>query len=202
MAGDTTDYHELVGKLNQSGQSPDEVATLVMSLKGLSGAVASIDIVRHETLLQAIFGMSMWKYNPGVMDVLVDLIIRLAISSGEFVDSSLDMLVNNFKPHNSLLNELDKPRVVVKKEQVLDRVHPTLINITELVPLAPLRLLPILLHRMPHIFANEHTMAIYVENMLRLESGPIGEFVGSTMLLAVVDRLVELDVEIGWDDIL
>lgn len=36
----------------------------------------------------------------------------------------------------------------------------------------------------------------YVENMLRLESGAIGEFIGSTMLLAIVDRLVDLDVSL------
>lgn len=35
---------------------------------------------------------------------------------------------------------------------------------------------------------------MYVENMLRLESGAIGEIVGGTMLPALVDRLIELDV--------
>ncbi|XP_071914924.1 uncharacterized protein [Coffea arabica] len=45
-------------------------------------------------------------------------------------------------------------------------------------------------------------IVMYVENMLRLESGVIGELVGSTMLMAVVDRLIDLDVEIAWDDIL
>ncbi|KZV14279.1 hypothetical protein F511_43918, partial [Dorcoceras hygrometricum] len=43
----------------------------------------------------------------------------------------------------------------------------------------------------------------YVENMLRLLTGRIGEFVGSSMLLfAVVDSLRDLDVEIDWNDIL
>ncbi|KAI3894246.1 hypothetical protein MKX03_021836 [Papaver bracteatum] len=144
--GDATDYNELVGKLNQSGYlSPDDMALLVMSLKGLSGAVASIDIVRHETLLQAVFVMDIWKYDPDIMDVLVDLII------------------------------------------LLDRVHKALIKITNLVPLAPLRLCPILLRRMPDIFVTEPVMAVYVENMLRLESGPIGEFCGGTMMQAVVE---------------
>ncbi|KAI3832235.1 hypothetical protein MKX03_020760 [Papaver bracteatum] len=162
--GDATDYNELVGKLKQSGYlSPDDMALLVMSLKGLSRAVACF---RH--------GYLDWKYDPDVMDVLVDLIICLATSSGEFVYLSLDMLVNNFMPHESF---------VEKKEQVLDRVHKALIKITNLVPIAPLRLL-------------------YVENMLRLESGPIGEFCGVTMMQAVVERLVELDLEVGWDDFL
>ncbi|XVF62333.1 hypothetical protein PTKIN_Ptkin08bG0208500 [Pterospermum kingtungense] len=46
-------------------------------------------------------------------------------------------------------------------------------------------------------------IVIYVKNMLKLESGEIGELVGSTMLMVVVDRLIELDVSgIGWDTIL
>lgn len=35
---------------------------------------------------------------------------------------------------------------------------------------------------------------MYVENMLRLESSAIGELVGSTMLVAIIDRLIDLDV--------
>ncbi|MCL7031544.1 hypothetical protein MKW94_007678 [Papaver nudicaule] len=198
--GDTTDYDEMVGKLNQSGHLfPDDVASLVTCLKGLSGAVGCIDIVRHETLAQTIFGMSMWKYNPDVMDALMDLIIRLATSRG-FLDSSLEMLVNNFVPHRSFINKMNNPRGIVKKEQVLDRVHSALINITKLMPLAPLTLCTILEKRMPPIFAKHEVMAIYVENMLRLDGGPIGEFLGDTVLLTVMDRLVDLDVEIDHRD--
>lgn len=36
---------------------------------------------------------------------------------------------------------------------------------------------------------------MYVENMLKLESGAIGEIVGSTMLPALVDKLIELDAD-------
>lgn len=35
---------------------------------------------------------------------------------------------------------------------------------------------------------------IYVENMLKLEGGPIRELVGNMMLVALMDRLVDLDV--------
>lgn len=36
----------------------------------------------------------------------------------------------------------------------------------------------------------------YMENMFKLESGSMGQLVGSTMLMAVVDRLLDLDVSI------
>lgn len=37
-------------------------------------------------------------------------------------------------------------------------------------------------------------IVMYVGNMLRLESGVMGELVGSTILVSLVDRLIELDV--------
>ncbi|KAI3867611.1 hypothetical protein MKW98_005988 [Papaver atlanticum] len=104
------------------------------------------------------------------------------------------MLVNNFMPRLSFVNELNKPRGVVKKEQVLNRVHSALIKITKMMPLVPRRLCPILEQWMPHNSAKQEVMEIFVENMLRLESGPIGEYLGSTVLLLVGDRLVDLDV--------
>ncbi|OVA01095.1 RNA polymerase I specific transcription initiation factor RRN3 [Macleaya cordata] len=203
--GDTDDYNHLIGGLNLTEHlTPDDVGILLSGLKGLAGAVTYIDMVQHEALLSAIFGMSLWNrdYEPDVMDALVDLIIRLATSSGKFVDSSLDMLISNFIPPHYALYGLNQHFWQTKKAQVLDRVHSALKNITDLVPLAPLRLSPIILQRMPHTFAKEAVIVVYVENMLRLESSAIGEFVGSTMLMAVVDRLIDLDVEIGWDDIL
>ncbi|KAB8681459.1 hypothetical protein FH972_026338 [Carpinus fangiana] len=50
----------------------------------------------------------------------------------------------------------------------------------------------------PHV----NLLVIYVENMLKLESVAIGEFVRSIMLMGLMDMLIEFDVEIGWDDIL
>ncbi|XP_021691438.1 RNA polymerase I-specific transcription initiation factor rrn3 isoform X2 [Hevea brasiliensis] len=189
--------------------APDEVALLVTSLKALSGAVSYIDNVHHDSLLNSIFGMSLWKYGPDVMDALLELIIALAASNGKYVDSCLDMLVSNFMPPMYLVNTLKQPRGLAKKEQVLSRVHTALEGIVDLIPMAASRLSSVVVHRMPTTFKKDlqkdHLMyrtEVYVENILRLESGAIREFVGSRMLMAVVDMLIELDVAIGWDDIL
>ncbi|XP_052196328.1 uncharacterized protein LOC127803829 [Diospyros lotus] len=201
--GDSDDYNQLVGVIHRRECfHPDEVALLVTSLKALSGAVCYIDSVHHESLLSSVFRMSMWNYGPDVMDAIVELIISLAGSSGKYVDSCLDMLICNFIPPHSFKELLKHPRGLARKDQVLYRVHSALKDITDLVPLAPLRLLPIVIQRMPNIYSNEPLIVIYVENMLTLESGAMGELVGSMMLIAVVDRLIDLDVEIEWDDIL
>lgn len=65
------------------------------------------------------------------------------------------MLVCNFLPPPTVLSSLSQPRGLVKKKEVLDRVHSALRNIADLVPLAPLRLLPIVLQRMPRVHAKE-----------------------------------------------
>ncbi|XP_030535855.1 RNA polymerase I-specific transcription initiation factor rrn3 isoform X2 [Rhodamnia argentea] len=201
-SGDSESYDELIGVMHHRERlSPDEVAMLVTCLKALSGTVSCIDVVHHESLLSSIFGMSMWNYGPEVMDALVDLIISLAASSGKFVDSCLDMLIRNFVPPYSYLALLKQPRGLSRKDQVLSRVHSALESISHLVPLAPMRLLSLVIQRMPRQNDNETVMMTYVENMFKLESGSMGQLVGSTMLIAVVDRLLDLDLEIGWEDI-
>lgn len=55
VAGDNDDYSQLVGLLHYNERlKPDEVAMLVTSLKGISGAVSYIDHVQHESLLASI----------------------------------------------------------------------------------------------------------------------------------------------------
>ncbi|KAF5469558.1 hypothetical protein F2P56_013622 [Juglans regia] len=200
--GDSDSYDQLVGVMHHNERlAPEEVALLVTSLKALSGAVSYIDAVLHDSLLTSIFRMNMWNYRPDVMDALLELIISLAASNGKHVSSCLEMLVSNFTPPYSFVDTLKQPRGLARKEQVLSRVHSALKHIADLVPLAPSILSPIVSQRMP-IYAKEPLAVIYVENMLKLESGAIGEFVRSTMLMAMMDMLIELDVEIGWDDIL
>lgn len=209
VAGDNDDYSQLVGLLHYNERlKPDEVAMLVTSLKGISGAVSYIDHVQHESLLASIFSMSMWNYGPDVMDALIELITSLAASSGKYVDSCLDMLVSNFTPPFRFIESLKLPYGKVRKEQVMDRVHFALEYITGLVPLAPARLSPIVIERMqriPRFFQRspESVVVMFVENIFKLESSVIGELVGnSQLIMAVVDLLIDFDVEIGWDDIL
>ncbi|XVF16060.1 hypothetical protein REPUB_Repub09cG0208500 [Reevesia pubescens] len=203
LTGDSNSYNQLVGVMHHSKHlAPDEVALLETTLKALAGAVSCIDITFHDSLLSAIFSMSMWNYGPNVADALAELIVSLAISNAKYLDLCLGMLVSNFTPPPYFLDKLKLPRGLERKSQVLSRVHAAFKKISDYVPLAPLRLLTIVLQGMPTIYHKDRAIVIYVENMLKLESGEIGELVGSTMLMAVVDRMIELDVEIGWDAIL
>ncbi|WRX10729.1 RNA polymerase I specific transcription initiation factor RRN3 - like 1 [Theobroma cacao] len=203
LSGDSNSYNQLVAVMHHSKRlAPDEVALLETTLKALAGAVSCIDTTLHDSLLSAIFSMSMWNYGPHVADALAELIVSLAISNGKYLDLCLGMLVSNFTPPPYFLDKLKLPRGLERKGQVLSLVHAAFKKISDYIPLAPLRLSNIVLQGMPTIYHKDRAIVIYVENMLKLESGEIGELVGSTMLMAVVDQLIELDLEIGWDAIL
>ncbi|KAL6576064.1 hypothetical protein OROHE_000535 [Orobanche hederae] len=209
VQGDCDFYNQLLAVIHHKERLvAEEVALLVTCLKGIIGAVFCININHHRSLLAAIFGMSLWNYGTDVMDALVELLISLASSSADYVDLCLEMLVLNFTPPSTpasyFVELLKQPRGLAKKIQVLDRVHSTLKDIANVVPLSPLRLEKILSDRMPNIHTKEplQFVMMYVENMLRLQSGPMGDLVGSSILVVLVDRLIELDVDIAWDDIL
>lgn len=65
------------------------------------------------------------------------------------------MLVSNFTPPNYILDKLNLPYGMERKQQVLSRVHASLKSIADLVPLAPLRLFPIVVQRLPMVH-NKH----------------------------------------------
>ncbi|GJW08306.1 RNA polymerase I-specific transcription initiation factor RRN3-like protein isoform X1 [Tanacetum coccineum] len=203
LLGDTNEYDQLIGNMhNNVHLVPDEVAMLVTILRALSGAVSYIDVVHHRALLSSICGMSLWNYGPDVMDALVELVVSLAASSGKFVDLCLDMLVSNFIPPYNFLEILKQPRGLAKKDQVLVRVHSGLKGIADLVPLAPSRLEQIVRERVPNVFAKEAQIVVYVENMLMLAGGEMGHLVRDSMIFELVNRLIDIDLEIGWDEVL
>lgn len=78
-----------------------------------------------------------------------------AASNGKFIDWCLEMLVKNFVPPYYLMDGLKQENGVERKNKVLFRVHAAFEAIADLVPLAPLRLSPIVVQRMPSAFSKE-----------------------------------------------
>ncbi|CAL9236150.1 unnamed protein product [Arabidopsis halleri] len=210
QSGDTDQYNELVQlmyiKKKSDGhavaqkevpEDVDVVAQLETLLKILSRSVACLDEVHHNRLLELILGTRIWdhKSNVNVIYALLDLIVSLATTSGKYLISCLNMLVSNLRSQPRLLNN--------KMLEVLSRVHAALHKISYLVPLAPSILLPILAQGMPSVDDKDHVVVPYVENLLKLEnSSIIGKAIGNGILRVVMERLRDLDLKIGWDDIL
>ncbi|VVA93124.1 unnamed protein product [Arabis nemorensis] len=176
--GNSDHYTQIVGSMYLKEYSDtDAVAQLAVLLNCLSSSVACINVLRHRDLLSS------------------------AATSGKYLDPCLNMLISNFLPP-PFVTRLVLSRLNDKKQEVFSRVHAALQKISYLVPLAPSSLLPILIQRMPKLHAKEHLVMTYVDNLLMLENSSIGKVVGSKILTVVMERLRDLDLEIGWDDIL
>ncbi|WZZ55226.1 hypothetical protein YC2023_055333 [Brassica napus] len=201
--GESDRYEELVQSMQIIKGADHAVwADLVTILNALSGSVACIDIIHHRKLLSSVFGMSLWDLKPHVMDALVGLLISLAATSGKYLDSCLNMLIGHFVPPRWVIDRLSQRRVIDQKTDVLSWVHGAILKISLLVPLAPSRLLPMLAQQMPKINKKDNVVVMYVENLFKLESSPIGQVGGSMIFMMVMERLRDLDLEIDWDDIL
>jgi len=78
-----------------------------------------------------------------------------AASNGKYIDWCLEMLVKHFVPPFYLIDSLNNENGIDRKNKVLSRVHAALKEIADLVPLAPLRLCPIVVQNMPNVFSKE-----------------------------------------------
>lgn len=93
--------------------------------------------------------------------------------------------MKNFVPPFYLSNLLKQANGVDRKNKVLSRLHAAFKEIADLVPLAPLRLSPIVVQRMPSIFSKELVSSIYTSskrvqgssNCFLLDTTPLDEYV-------------------------
>ncbi|XP_072969754.1 uncharacterized protein [Typha angustifolia] len=179
---------------------PDDEALLVTASRALSGAVSKIDTIFHGLLLNNIFDMSIWNYGVDARNALLHLITALAAVPDKFLDGCLHMLVRNFLPPQKHLEFMSQPRWLARKKEIHHDLLMALNYISDLVPLAPMKLKEIIDRNMPKCNDSKAKIVTFVECMLRLESDEIGDFLGSTLLAKVVDLLTDLDVNICWDD--
>ena len=74
-------------------------------------------------------------------------------------------------------------------------------HILVLVPLAATVLRPVLLARMPHATAPKPIQTWYLRNAFRLVESDAGACLRDPLLAGVVKHMLEMDVEIKWEDI-
>ncbi|KAL2622392.1 hypothetical protein R1flu_002597 [Riccia fluitans] len=221
--GDQGHYLNLLKSLKTVQlDDPSSLSALQYRLKALAQSVSYVSEHYHHMLLALVLGMSVWTYGPEVAEALLEFVVNLATANGGCVSQCLDMLVRNFLPpscgipafldtysRTGLMGgwlSMDKiraqqPDQMASKDIVLSQLHSAIRHLADLVPTAPMRLQPIVLQKMPHKTLPKQWNVLYLENMLRLESSG-AKYISNQMLPAVVDQLIQIDVEIRWEDIL
>ncbi|KAJ6808107.1 RNA polymerase I-specific transcription initiation factor RRN3-like [Iris pallida] len=198
---DQDQYDYLVSILDPTRRGPEEEATLVTAVKALTGAVSKINIAYHGSLLTNIFSMNIWNYDFEARKAVLELITSMAAVPDKFLDNCLHMLVSNFMPPRRMRVASNHMRTA-EKDKIHSELHMALHYIANMVPLAPMKLRHILDRRMPKSGEPKEILVTFVECILGLESDEIGDYLGNTVLAKVVELLLDLDVNIHWEDIL
>ncbi|KAG0466812.1 hypothetical protein HPP92_018392, partial [Vanilla planifolia] len=193
-------YNSWVSLIELQNWDQDQEALLVVSLRALSAVVYKIQINFHGSLLANIFSLSIWEFGPLARDAVLDLIVSLAAVPDKFLDDCLHMLVNNFVPPKRKI--IDYRLKWMARKKIHSELQRALLHISHMVPLAPLKLKDIIDKRIPRYTAGMEVIMPFVECILELEKGEIGEFLGGALLAKVVEVLTDLDVAINWEDIL
>jgi hypothetical protein len=104
-------------------------------------------------------------------------ILLQAVSKGVLIDWCLEILVKHFLPPRHILAYLQNVNGVDKKNKVLSRVHGALKQIADLVPLAPLRLSPLVVENLPNHYNRKITEPVSSFCILSKRADATDEFV-------------------------
>ncbi|KAJ1697892.1 hypothetical protein LUZ63_006404 [Rhynchospora breviuscula] len=200
---DREQYDYILSVVDPSARfGPDMEALLTTILKALSQAVSRIDPTYHAVLLSNVFQMSIWFFGKDTRTALLKLINNLAVVTDKFLEGCLHMLVSNFVPPYRVLRWLEEPKWDTRKREIHQQLRTCLQKIFEEVPLAPFKLCDILDQTTLRLSDSKAKMNVYVDCMLGLQSGGAGDILSVTLLKRVINLLVDLDVNITWNDLL
>ena len=139
-----------------------------------------------------------------VLKGVLDFVVKLLVANGSMVSFCLRRLVFCLIPPNPLL-EAPVPgqtwQPPAQQAAVQDQIIKALADILLLVPTAPKTMLSELSQRMPFKIVNRAAPCMYFRAVYQLSQMPAGDCIRDGLQAAMVDCLLNIDVEIKWQDI-
>ena len=139
-----------------------------------------------------------------VLNALLEFVVKLLVANGSMVSFCLRRLIFCLIPPNPLL-VLPVPgeawQAPADQADVQDHIVKSLADILLLVPTAPKAMLSELSQRMPFKYATRAAPCMYFRAVYELSQTPAGDCVRDGLQAAMVDCLLNIDVEIKWQDI-
>jgi len=191
--GDGCDYMFIVQQL-ESGTSKSK---WIQSLTGCVDAV----VEDHSELVNALLSMR-WECEGDVTTHYKELILSLCSAQPCFVPDVLAMLVSRLLPR-----EDDEEEEKAQEEEgapaeqgqgAFEAVHNVLSQVLVIAPLCLEQLLQLLVRNFPHKLRAVDMQVCYLQNVLRILV--YAPSIQDKALAAIVDRLVEIDVEIKLEE--
>lgn len=169
-------------------------------LDALAAHAAVFDDRSHETLVDKAFGsLNVWTVPRGVREGALKLGTCLVCAhGGVFSSAVVGKLVESFVPSHEFGASVGG---VDAASAVVDDLVRCLGNILRLVPLSERATSTALRNGIPHKSAPKDVQVGYVRAAFRLIESHDGAGLQDDFLKALVAHLLEVDVEIKWDDV-
>lgn len=139
-----------------------------------------------------------------MLAAVLEFFVKLLVANGNMVTFCLKRLIFCVIPPNALLEAplAGQPWEPTQQQAaVQDQLIKALADILLLVPTAPQALLAELSQRMPYKITNRAAPCMYFRAVYSLSQTPAGECIRDGLQGAMIDSLLNIDVEIKWQDI-
>lgn len=196
LQGDDVDYMFVVKQLDSS----ERLDHRNRWIQGLTGCVDALS-EQHGLLLEAIVQMD-WHATDDITASFKELIAALVSAHPDLAAEVLSMLVKQLLPPADASQAGCPAEDAEGLESWLskryDAVHNVLNEVLRIVPTASQRLLQLLGASFPHKLRHVDTQVDFLKNLLRVVVYVPN--IQTQALALIVDRLVEIDVEIKLDE--
>ena len=178
---------------------------LVALLRAVSRCVALLRESHHEMLMTEILNIKLWDTSPLVREAVLHFICHAVVANGSCIQSSLHVLVYSMIPPPGPPSPDPCPGEAWNPSEETAAIQNSVIvamkRVLELVPTAVSRLLPILVSNMPHKMRDRETHCLYLRGLFSIAESHAASGLGDGILSAVIGHLIEIDVDIKWEDI-
>lgn len=199
--GNTGPYYELLVQFAEpsTGRSGASVSSLRSLLAALSHVVSDLDR-SHAKLVESIFALPWTSMDDSFVQMWIKFVCSLVSARSEWLSVILAKATKALSYRLEWLpyqfaDESGKRSVsTLKRRQVYERVHLLIRSLLSVVPTLPGVLGPLLVQFLPHKMVHRSDQLVYMRNILH-----VSEYcaeLSEAILGAVIDRAIQLDVEI------
>jgi len=178
---------------------------LVALLKGVSRCLALVKEAHHDVLATEILNIGLWNVGALVREAVLVFICQAVVVNGSFMQSSLHVLVYSLVPppvgSAADPNPGSSWSPSVEEMGIQDAIVYAVKRVIEMVPSAAPRLLPLLVSNLPHKMRDRGVHCLYLRGVFAIVEGPHGYGLGDGLIPAVIAHLIDVDVDIKWEDI-
>ncbi|KAJ7098804.1 RNA polymerase I-specific transcription initiation factor RRN3 [Mycena belliarum] len=193
--GTSDPFDELVNQF--STKTAPQPAQLRLWLSALSHVVSRLER-SHATLVQAVVSMP-WTTMDGATVKAYTVFIGMLLSARpEYLSLVLGKLTHGFTYQSGLqaldANTPESSSSPLTRRVIYDRLHYLLRHLLSLIPTLSSTLQPLLVRNFPHKRQSQASQSTYIRNLLRIST--YCPELGDKILSTIVDRAIQIDVEI------